>query len=253
MLRFSVIAIAAVLTAADAFAVQGSISTANERVSGDIKWHSRDQKYVIVKGQISKEFPLDDVTGLDIPKPAGYDKAVQAVEAGQGASAVAALTKIVAEYRMLNWDQPAGRYLAFAYLSAGDAKKACSACESIISDDKKAGYTGDLAPAYWQALLKLGKLEKLEGLLKKAAAAGDRPSSAAALVMRGDITLAGSNDAPDALKRALTDGYMRVVLMYQDADCARERREALLKAATCFDKLGQAARAESLRGQAKRM
>jgi hypothetical protein len=39
--------------------------------------------------------------------------------------------------------------------------------------------------------------------------------------------------------------------MYGDAECARERAEAMVKAAACFDKLGQAARAEKLRSQAK--
>ena len=49
----------------------------------------------------------------------------------------------------------------------------------------------------------------------------------------------------------LRDGYLRVILMYQDVECKRERAEAMVKAATCFDKLGQAARAENLRAQAK--
>ena len=93
--------------------------------------------------------------------------------------------------------------------------------------------------------------EQLEKLLKDAATKGGRQSSAAALVMRGDIIVAASNDAPEELKRALRDGYMRVALMYQDPECARERGEAMLKAAQCFDKLGQSTRAENLRSQAK--
>jgi len=241
----------AVLTAAELFAIQGSVSTETETVSGDIKWQARAKKYVIEKGKITKEFNLADVTGLDIPKPAGYDKAVQAVENGQGASAVAVLTKIVADYRMLQWDKPAGRYLALAHLAAGNAQKAYDVCAPIIAEDKAAAYTGDLAAAYWQSLLKLGKREQLEGLLKKAVASGSRAASAAALVMRGDIIVSASNDAPEELKRALRDGYLRVVLMYQDAECVRERGEALRKAAACFDKLGQSARAENLRAQAK--
>ena len=237
--------------AASAFAIQGSISTDSETVTGDIKWHARDKKYIIEKGKITKEFELAKVTGLDIPKPKGYDSAVQSVEAGQGAAAVATLTKIVTDYRMLQWDKPAGRYLALAHLAAGNAKKAFDVCAPIVAEDKDAGWTGDLAAAYWQALLKLGKTDQLEGLLKKAASSGNRQSSAAALVMRGDIIVQGSNDAGEALKQALRDGYMRVVLMYQDQDCRRERAEAMRKAATCFDKLGQAARAEQLRSQAK--
>ena len=80
---------------------------------------------------------------------------------------------------------------------------------------------------------------------------GLRASSAAALVMRGDIVVTGCNDAPDGLRKALVDGYLRVALMYADAECARERGEAMMKAAACFDKLGQAGRAEKLRSQAK--
>ena len=237
--------------AAEAFAIQGSVSTETETFAGDIKWHARDKKYVVEKGKITKEFRLADVTALDIPKPQGFDKAVQMVEGGQGSAAVATLAKIVADYRMMQWDKPAGRYLALAHLAAGNAQKAYDACAPIIAEDKSAAYSGDLAAAYWQALLKLGKAEQLEKLLKDAATKGNRQSSAAALVMRGDMVVAASNDSPEELRRALRDGYMRVVLMYQDADCARERGEAILKAAQCFDKLGQSARAESLRAQAK--
>ena len=241
----------AALAVPELFAIQGTISTDAETFAGDIKWHAREKKYVVEKGKITKEFKLADVTGVDVAKPAGFDKAVQLVQEGQGASAIGTLTKIVSDYRMLKWDKPAGRYLAMAHLAAGNAQKAYDACQAIVSEDKSAAYSGDLAAAYWESLLKLGKTEQLEGLLKKASAAGDRQSSAAALVMRGDIIVAGSNDKPDELRRALRDGYLRVVLMYQDASCARERAEACLKAAQCFDKLGQSARAEQLRAQAK--
>ena len=241
----------AALAVPELFAIQGTVSTGAESFAGDVKWHARDKKYVVEKGKITKEFKLADVTDIEVAKPAGFDKAVQMVEGGQGSAAVPALTKIVSEYRMLKWDKPAGRYLAIAYLAAGNAKKAYDACQPIVSEDKTAAYTGDLASAYWQALLKLGKTDQLEGLLKKAAASGDRSSSAAALVMRGDIIVTASNDKPEELRRALTDGYLRVVLMYQDAPCARERAEACLKAAQCFDKLGQSGRAEQLRAQAK--
>ena len=237
--------------ASEVFAIQGSVSTETETFAGDVKWHAREKKYIVEKGKITKEFKLADVTGLDIPKPQGYDKAVQLVESGQGSSAIATLAKMVADYRMLQWDKRAGRYLAMAYLAAGNAQKAYDVCSPIITDDRTAAYSGDLAAAYWQALMKLGKNEQLEKLLKDAATKGGRQSSAAALVMRGDIIVAASNDAPEELKRALRDGYMRVALMYQDPECARERGEAMVKAAQCFDKLGQSARAENLRSQAK--
>ena len=251
MMKKTMILTLVALAAAETFAIQGSISTEAETFAGDIKWRARDKKYVVEKGKITKEFKLDDVTDLDIAKPDGYDKAVKAVNDGQSASAIPTLSKIVSDYRMLKWDKPAGRYLALAHLASGNAQKAYEACQPIISEDKSAAYVGDLAAAYWQALLKLGKTEQLEGLLKKAASSGDRASSAAALVMRGDIIVAASNDKPEELKNALRDGYLRVVLMYRDADCARERGEACMKAAQCFDKLGQSSRAEKLRAEAK--
>lgn len=245
--------VVAAMAAANAFAIQGSVSTETETFAGDVKWHARDKKYVIEKGKISKEFKLADVTGLNIPKPAAYDKAVSQIEAGQGAAAIPALTKIVADYRMLQWDKPAGRYLALAHLAAGNAQKAYEACQPIIGEDKAAAYRGELAAAYWQALLKLGKFDQLENLLKKASAAGDRQASAAALVMRGDIIVSSASDNLDKLKDALRDGYLRVVLMYPDPECKRERSEACVKAAGVFDKLGQSARAEKLRAQAKQI
>ena len=254
MKKLMILSLAA-LAAAEVFAIQGTLFTETETLAGDIKWRAREKKYVISvkkgKTMVDMERAKDDVTGLDIPKPANYDKAVQLVESGSGAAAIGILQKIVDEYVMLQWDKPAGRYLAFAHLAAGHAQKALDVCQKIVAVDKEAAYTGDLAPAYWQALLKLGKNDQLEGLLKKAASSGNRTASAAALVMRGDIIVAKSNDNAEQLKNALRDGYLRVVLMYQDAECARERADAMVKAAQCFDKLGQSARAEALRAQAK--
>ncbi len=255
MKKLMVVVVAA--AAANAFAIQGKVSTENGTTAGDIKWQPKAKQYVVSfkKGQtmVDKEFKLADVTALDIPKPAAFDKAVSQVEAGQGAAAVPALTKIVSDYRMLQWDKPAARYLVLAHLAAGNAQKAYEACQSVLLEDKAAAYRGELAAAYWQALLKLGKYEQLEGLLKKASAAGDRQASAAALVMRGDIIVSKASDNNEKLKDALRDGYLRVVLMYPDVECRRERAEACNKAAVVFDKLGQSARAEKLRAQAKQM
>lgn len=254
MRKTAMMALAA-MAATNLWAIQGSITTDTETLTGDIKWQPRSKKYIVSvkKGStmLDMERPLADVRSMNIPKPAGFDKAVEQVESGNGAAAVAVLSKIVDDYRMLKWDKPAGRYLAMAYLAANQAQKAYDACLQIIREDRTASYSGDLAAAFWQALLKLGKNDQLEGLMKKAATSGDRRASAASLVMRGDMIVAACNDAPDGLRKALTDGYLRVVLMYADPECTRERGEAMLKAAACFDKLGQAARAEKLRAQAK--
>jgi len=245
------------IAAADAFALPGTLTTETETLTGDIKWQARAKQYIVSvkmgKTMVDKEIKLADVTALDVKKPEGFDKAVQMVESGNGTAAIPVLQKIASDYRMLQWDKQAGRYLVLAYIAAGNAQKAYETCQPIVTEDKTAAYSGDLASAYWQALLKLGKNDQLEALLKKAATSGNRQASAAAFVMRGDIIVSQSNDARDELQRALRDGYLRVCLMYQDAECVNERREALQKAAACFDKLGQPSRAEKLRADAKAM
>ena len=256
MKRLMILILAAGATA-PLWAIQGTIRTATDSKKGDIKWQGRSKSYAVSfkKGNtmVSAEYPLADVEALEIDKPAGYDKAVENVQRGNGAASIAVLTKIVQEYKMLQWDKPAGRYLVEAYLAANNAQKAYETAEGIIKDDKSAEWKGDLAPAYWQALLKLGKNQKLEGLVKKAAISGDRAASANALVMRGDMILASEGESPDGLRKALTDAYLRVVLMYADEPCREARIDAMQRAANCFDKLGQAARAEQLRSQARKL
>lgn len=239
------------------WAIQGTIRTATDSKKGDVKWQPRSKSYAVSfkKGNtmVSAEYPLADVEELDIDKPAGYDKAIENVRRGNGAAAIGTLTKIVQDYKMLKWDKPAGRYLVEAYISANNAQKAFEMAESIIREDKTAEWKGELAPAYWQALLKLGKTQKLEGLIKKASISGDRAASANALVMRGDMILASEGTSPEGCRKALTDAYLRVALMYADEPCREARIDAMQRAADCFDKLGQAARAEQLRSQARKL
>jgi len=256
MKRLMILCLAAAATA-PLWAIQGTVRTATDSKKGDVKWQGRSKSYAVSfkKGNtvVSAEFPLGEVEELEIDKPAGYDKAVENVLRGNGAAAISVLTKIVQDYKMLQWDKPAGRYLAEAYLAANNAQKALETAESIIKDDKSAEWKGDLAPAYWQALLRLGKNQKLESLVKKAAVSGDRAASASALVMRGDIILATEGDSPDACRKALTDAYLRVMLMYADEPCREARAQAMQKAAGCFDKLGQASRAEQIRSEARKI
>ena len=237
------------------YAIQGTVHTTNgDSKTGDIKWQARAKKYIVSykkgKTSVDAEYPLADIERVDVDKPANFDKLVELVSKGQGGGAIAGLQKIVADYKMLNWDKPAGRYLVTAYISAGQNQQAYDAAKAIIDEDKTAAYTGDLAPAYWQTLLKTGKTSALDAALKNAATKGDRPAACAATAMRGDIILA-DGESPANLKKALVEGFLKAYLMYADAECAVERANAAMKAASCFDKLGQAARAEKLRAQAK--
>ena len=256
MKKLLIICLAAA-AAAPAWAIQGTVRTATDSKKGDIQWQRAKKSYLVSykKGNtaVSAEYPLADVEELEIDKPAGYDKAVESVQKGNGAAAIGVLTKIVADYKMLVWDKPAARWLVEAYLAANNAQKANEVAEGVIREDQNASWKGDLAPAYWQTLLKLGKTQKLEALVKKAAVAGDRAASASALVMRGDMILASEGASPEAYRKALTDAYLRVMFMYAAEPCREARLEAMKRAADCFDKMGQAARAEDIRSKARQL
>jgi excinuclease ABC subunit A len=115
--------------------------------------------------------------------------------------------------------------------------------EKVLADAKRGGYVrvridGSLYDLAEEISLEKNKKHRIDVVIDR-------------LVMRGDIIIAAANGAPDKLKEALRDAYLRVALMYNDEECVRERSEAMLKAASCFEKLGQTARAEKLKSQAK--
>ena len=254
MRKLTVLMVAGVACAAVFGDVPGSVkSTAGETHTGNIRWSTRDKAYVVTKGNVELQVKESDVDVLDIDKPAGFDAAVDQVQKGQAAAAIPALLKITKEYQHLQWDKVAGRYLAEAYISTGKAEDALKTCQGIISGEPAAAYKGELAPAYWNSLLALNKTSALESALAKAAKSGDRFSSGAALILRGDIILKAGNESNEAAKKALTDGYLRVIYLYNDPGvAARLQPEALYKAARCFEKLGQSGRADSMRTTLKK-
>ena len=69
--------------------------------------------------------------------------------------------------------------------------------------------------------------------------------------MRGDVILQTEDEGDATYRKALTDAYLRVVLLYTDDACKPVRQAAMLKAAQCLDKLRMASRAESMRNQAR--
>ncbi len=242
-------ALAAVLFSAGAACSQISgtiITTEDRRIEGTIKWKVREKTYAITAkgGNVELEMAPASIKELLIPRPAALDAAVKSIQDGNAAAAVPVLEKLSADYLMLQWDKAATRLLTDAYIKAGEADKAIRVCEKIIASNPEAAYLGEMAPAYWQALMKAGRTSKIEDLLVKAVKSGDREASAFALIMRGDV-IAASADSNEATKKALRDGYLRVVTLYRSVKSAQP--EALYKAAKCFDKLGQSARADQMR------
>ena len=237
-----------VFTAGAAWAqIQGVITTPEGRkIEGTIKWNARDKAYGITAkgGNIELSMAPDNISDLQIPRPKELDAAIANVQSGNAAAAVPVLEKLANDYLMLQWDKAATRYLAEAYVKSGAPDKAIRVCEKVIAANPEAAYLGEMAPAYWQALLKSDRVSKVDDLVTKAIKSGDRLASASALIMRGDVILA-AGDTNDNAKKALRDGYLRVVTLYKSEKAAQP--EALYKAAKCFEKLGQSARADQMR------
>ena len=249
-----IIALSAVAALAAPAAVTGSLTLENGDVEkGAIRWSAREKAYVMTKGKVEQQFKETDVAEVNIEKPATFDAAVAQVAKGQGAAAIPALQQIVRDYAHLQWDKVAGRYLAEAYVAAEKPADALKVCDDIIKGEDSAAYSGDLAPAYWSALLSLNRRTPLEKNLEKAMKGNDRFARGAALIMRGDIAMKDGSESADACKKALSDGYLRVVFLYKDPEFAEKLQpEALYKAAHCFDKLSQSGRADFMRTELKR-
>ena len=237
--------------------IMGTITDAQGPHKGIVRYSLKSKTYFVTTKQngavLEAEIAPADVTEMDIATPAGWDQAVANVEKGRAAASINYFAGIVKQYNHLQWDLRAARYLADAYLASGNADKALESCTAVVRADPETAYKGELAPIFWKVLVKLGKKEQLEKLLVKAATSGDRYSSGAALIGRGDLILAGGESA-DSLRAALVDGYLRVALMYTDGKIAEQLRpEALAKSAQCFEKIGQAGRADQMRGELKRL
>ena len=238
-------------------AAQGTLYTKDGgQKSGVVKWSARNRSYVVTTkaangSSMDMEIPAKNVLRLEIKEPQGMDQAVKAVQAGQGAGQIKYLEGIMEDYAHLQWDQTAGSYLAAAYLSAKNPQKALATCEKIIDVDKAAAYSGDLAPVYWKALIENNQSSKLEQMLTKAASSGDRFASGSALIARGHALLK-KDESPAGARKALVDGFLRVVLLYNDDEVGpRIRPEALDGAARCFDIMRQTSRAADMRNELK--
>jgi len=230
--------------------VQGTIiNTEGKAFPGVLKWKVSAKVYTVTANNMDLEIPLASVAELQIAKPKDLEAAEKQMSAGDATLTIPILEKITKDYFMLKWDKPAIRYLVEAYMTAGNTDKAIKLCETIVSADQTTSYVGEIAPLYWQALLKAGKTAKAEELVLKAIKSGDRLASAFALIMRGDLVLA-TGDTADNAKKALRDGYLRVITLYKSE--AEAQPEALSKAAKCFEKAGQSGRADQLRSELKK-
>ncbi len=225
--------------------VTGRITTAGDgrQITGVIRWKAVARKYTIVQqgpGNIELEIDPAKVAKIEVVQPKELQPAIEAFKAGRFAQVIPVLDKLAQDYLMLQWDEPATRYLAEAYLATDDPANAVKACERVTGYRPEAAYMSEMAVAYWTALLKTNRSARLEEFLELAAKSGNRPTAARALILRGDM-LRERKQPRDALK----DGYLRVVVLYKNV---REvQPEALFKAMKAFEELQQIPHAERMR------
>ena len=229
----------------------GTITTANGSTRGSIRWKNAAKEYVLTNDKkMTVTYKADEVESVNIDRPASLDGAIKKVQTNSGlAAAIATLEEIAKDYSHLTYDQEATGWLAKGYLLQGNAAKAISACEAVIRDNPEAAYKGATAVAYWEALIKDGKSAKLNILLDKAIASGDKDAAATALVKRGDAAMARGSARANC-EEALRDGYLRVILLYADPS-SDAYAEALYKGAKAFEGMSQSSQANRLREQLK--
>ena len=226
--------------------VPGKLTVNNREFVGMVRWKAASREYSVMdpRTNIESIHPYASVQKMQIARPKELDPAIAAVRAKNGALAIPALTKIVNDYTMLQHDEEAARWLGEAYMLNNNAAEARKVIEKVIALRPQAAYLGDLATVYWRVLLQENRTAKLEELLSQAVKSGDRPASAAALIMRGDLILR-AGDTQEAHTKALKDGYLRVVTLYRAVRALQP--EANYKAAKSFEKLGMTQRAQDRR------
>ena len=239
------LAVLAVFCAMPAFAdVKGEIiTTENRRLKGMIRWMQMSKVYSVTgDNDVVMKIPLKQVADVKVTKPDGLDEAIALVQNGKYSKGAKKLEEIAEEYRMLQWDMTATRWLVYAYLKDKKAAEAITACDKIVRLKPEAAFTGDLASMYWEALLDADREATLKKILEQAVQRGDRELAAKAQVKRGDIDRKHGN-----FKDALVDGYLRTIVLFEQVKSVQA--EALYKALKCFEELGQMSYAEKMRGR----
>ncbi|NLL83672.1 MAG: tetratricopeptide repeat protein [Lentisphaerae bacterium] len=238
-----VVAAAALESLAQATGVPGKLYVNNREIIGMVRWKATSREYTVLdpRTNIESVYALNNVQKIEIVRPKELDPAIRAVMAKNGAAAIPVLTKIARDYAMLQYDEEAARWLGEAYLLSNNSAEARKAIEKVTSMRPEAAYLGELAPVYWRVLLQENRQARLDELLGMAVKSGDRPASAAALIMRGDLILKGG-DTQEAHTKALKDGYLRVITLYRGVRPLQA--EANYKAAKSFEKLGMTSRAQ---------
>jgi tetratricopeptide (TPR) repeat protein len=213
------------------------------RASGEVRYLSSSRTYELKMqgGRATTTVPAADVARVVLQaRPPGLSQAIDAVKRGQYAAAIAPLKQIKDDYAMFGPDVEAAQYLAIAYLGLGKSADAVRMCDEVLRENPEAASSGQFAGIYWDALLKEKQFAKLSRILGDAIKTGSRQVAAVALVKRGDIDMEQGEG-----KKALLDGYLRTILLFQDVK--EIQPEALYKAIKAHEALNEHQYAEKWR------
>jgi len=211
------------------------------KISGSVRYMASSKNYEIRKGQVASQIPARDVVKVILKdQPAQLKPAIIAVQRGQYNAAIAPLNKIKTDYDMFGPDVIAAQYLAKAYVNLNKPADAVRMCKDVLSNNPQAINDSKFAGVYWDALLKDNKLAMLRRVLGEVIQKGSHEIIAVALVKRGDVYMAKGET-----KKALCDGYLRTILMFQDVKHIQP--EALYKAIKAHQAIGQHPYAEKWR------
>ena len=225
------------------FAINGIIvkSANKDRIKGDIRWQQSKKQYLVTRADgITMTLTPSQVDQIIVAKPAGFDKAVKDVIAKRYDAALPVLEKIMSDYKMLDWDVKATRYAAEAQLGMKNPAKAILLCETLIRNNHKAAYQGDMAEIYWQALVEGDRKATLRKIMAKAIKEGPRELLPLVQIRRADVDM-----KDEKYKEALVDGYLRTIYFFEGEQ--KYVPEALYKAMQCFQQLNEPANAEKMR------
>lgn len=245
LFRYAICFITVLLAGADVSIadVPGVIkTTGGKSITGVIRYQPASRVYIITdkKTGVSMRIAIKQVASVRAEKPVKLEGAVKAVLSGQYTGAIPVLNEIIKNYQMLEWDMPAARWLAEAYLKMKNATEAVQICEKIIDNYPASALPEDLTSIYWKALLEDEQFGKLKKALGKVIEEGSREAAAAAQIKRGDIY-----KKEGKLQEALVDGYLRTIVLFEEVK--QVQPEALYNAIKCFEELGEHSHAEKMR------
>jgi hypothetical protein len=174
------------------------------KIVDTVQYRPAAKAYKVQEGRALRTYKASEVIYCIAPTPPGFGKMDD----------IKSLEAVVKKYDHLWWDNIAGKKLMGLYLKNGDNAKAIRLYKNLTASQDR--IDSSLRKHYWTHLLAAKQYDTLCADIDKAVIDGDRGLCAWAYIARGDMLLAKNEK-----KKALADGYMKTVAMFNDIVVAR--------------------------------